>query len=272
MPADLRAEAEGPRLGTRTVSPISDPTFYAFAVPALIITAIGKGGFAAGGSNVAVPAMTLVIAAPQAAGITLPLLCAMDIFSIWGWRREIQLKLVLTLVPGALVGMLIGALAFDHLSDRAVKGMVGAIAVAFTLNWVLAPWMGLATRTPRPQNRLKAWLASAGSAFTSTLAHAGGPPLALYLLPLQLRRQLLNATTVMFFGGLNWVKLIPYFFLGQLNPTNLATSAMLVWTAPLGVGLGIWLARRTSETWFYRIIFSLLFVTGVKLLWDAITR
>lgn len=252
------------------MTPILDPAFYALAIPALIVTAIGKGGFAAGGSNIAVPAMALLIPAPQAAGITLPLLCAMDVFSVWGWRREVERRLALSLAPGALAGMVIGALAFDHLSDRAVKGMVGAIAVAFTLNWVLRQALGGADAPARPREPLRATLASAGAAFTSTLAHAGGPPLALYLLPLKLPRQLLNATTVVYFGVLNWVKLIPYFFLGQLGSANLATSAVLVWTAPVGVGLGVWLARRTSDRWFYRIIFGLLFLTGVKLLWDAV--
>ena len=252
------------------MAPIADPAFYALAIPALIVTAIGKGGFASGGTNVAVPAMSLVIAAPQAAGITLPLLCAMDIFSVWGWRREIEPKLVLSLVPGAVVGLAAGTFAFDHLSNRAVEGIVGVIAVAFTLNWVLAPWIGFAADAPRKPDAARATAASAGAAFTSMLAHAGGPPMALYLLPLQLPRQVLNATTVVYFGALNWVKLIPYFFLGQLNSTNLATSAMLVWTAPLGVALGIWMARRTSDRWFYRIIFTLLFATGMKLLWDAV--
>jgi uncharacterized membrane protein YfcA len=249
--------------------PIDSPAFYALAIPALIVTAIGKGGFAAGGSNLAVPAMSLLIPAPQAAGIVLPLLCAMDIFSIWGWRREVERKLALSLLPGAILGLVLGAIAFDHLPDRAVQGIVGAIAVAFTLNWWLAAWIGFAPRQAQPPDGLRAGLASAGAAFTSTLAHAGGPPLALYLLPLQLRRQLLNATTVVFFGALNWVKLVPYFFLGQLNPTNIATSAVLVWTAPVGVVLGIWLARRTSDRWFYRIVFGLLFLTGLKLLCDA---
>lgn len=251
------------------MGPIDTPLFYALAIPALIVTAIGKGGFASGGSNVAVPAMSLLIPAPQAAGITLPLLCAMDIFSVWGWRREIEPKLALSLVPGAAIGLLLGTIAFDHLSDRAVKGIVGGIAVAFSLNWWLAAWIGFAPKRPREPNAARATAASAGAAFTSTLAHAGGPPLALYLLPLQLSRQTLNATTVVYFGVLNWVKLVPYFFLGQLNPTNLATSALLVWTAPLGVAIGIWLARRTSDRWFYRIIFGLLLLTGVKLLWDA---
>jgi uncharacterized membrane protein YfcA len=252
------------------VTPIVDPLFYALAIPALIVTAIGKGGFASGGSNVAVPAMSLLIPAPQAAGVTLPLLCAMDIFSVWGWRRDIEARLAWSLAPGAVIGLLLGTLAFDHLPDRAVRGIVGGIAVAFSLNWWLSGWIGPVTRDPRARHPVRAGLASAGAAFTSTLAHAGGPPLALYLLPLQLRRQLLNATTVVFFGVLNWVKLIPYYFLGQLNQTNLATSALLVWTAPAGVAIGIWLARRTSERWFYRIIFALLLLTGVKLLWDAL--
>jgi uncharacterized membrane protein YfcA len=252
------------------MTPLTDWNFYALAIPALIITAIGKGGFAAGGSNVAVPAMSLVIAAPQAAGITLPLLCAMDIFSVWGWRRDVERQLALSLVPGAIIGMALGTVVFDHLPDRAVKGLVGAIAVAFTLNWVLRQFSRRPPPAPAERHAVRATLASAGAAFTSTLAHAGGPPLALYLLPLQLRRQLLNATTVLYFGVLNWVKLVPYFFLGQLNTTNLATSAVLLWTAPVGVFLGMFLARRTSDLWFYRIIFGLLFATGVKLLWDAL--
>jgi uncharacterized membrane protein YfcA len=254
------------------VSPIADWTFYALAIPALIITGIGKGGFASGGSNVAVPAMSLVIGAPQAAGITLPLLCAMDIFSVWGWRKHIDRALLVSFVPGAIIGLILGTLAFDTLSDRAVKGIVGAIAVAFTLNAWLRPLLtrGAPERPPAARNSTHATAASAGAAFTSMLAHAGGPPLAIYLLPLRLPRTTLNAATVVFFGVLNWVKLAPYFFLGQLNTTNLVTSAVLVWTAPLGVFIGIYLAKRTSDIWFYRIIFGLLFATGLKLLWDAL--
>ena len=54
---------------------ITDPWFYALAVPAFLLTGISKGGFASGAGNVAVPLMSLVIPAPQAAGIALPVLC-----------------------------------------------------------------------------------------------------------------------------------------------------------------------------------------------------
>ena len=41
----------------------------------------------------------------------------------------------------------------------------------------------------------------------------------------------------------------------------------LIW-APLGIWLGVWLHRRASEAAFYRVSYTLLFVTGLKLIWE----
>ena len=108
------------------------------------------------------------------------------------------------------------------------------------------------------------------SGLTSTIAHAGGPPLAVYLYPLRLDRATLAATTVVFFAVLNYVKLVPYFFLGQLSATNILTSLLLLPLAPIGVRMGVWLAQRMSDLWFYRVIYVMLGVTGTKLVWDGL--
>lgn len=252
--------------------PIAEPWFYALAIPTLLITGISKGGFASGGGNLAVPAMALTIPAGQAAGIVLPILCVMDIVGIWAYRRAWDRRLMLILAPGALAGIVLGALAFGELSDRAVKTLIGAVAVLFTLHAWGKAWLarGLAAADPPGENRPAAFAASLASGFTSTLAHAGGPPLAMYLLPRRYSRALLNATTVMFFAMVNYVKLVPYAWLGQLNVTNLATSALLLPTAPAGVFLGLWLSRRVTDALFYRIVFTLLFLTGLKLLYDGL--
>jgi uncharacterized membrane protein YfcA len=236
-----------------------------------LITGISKGGFASGGGNLAVPAMALMIPAGQAAGIVLPILCVMDIVGIWAYRRDWDRRLMLILAPGALAGIVLGAFAFGELSDRAVKTLIGAVAVLFTLHAWAKAWLarGLSPAPPG-ENRATAFAASLASGFTSTLAHAGGPPLAMYLLPRRYPRALLNATTVMFFAGVNYVKLVPYALLGQLSLTNLATSALLLPTAPLGVLLGLWLSRRVQDALFYRIVFALLFLTGLKLLHDGL--
>jgi len=66
------------------------------------------------------------------------------------------------------------------------------------------------------------------------------------------------------------VKLIPYFFLGNLSIGNLATSLVLLPLAPVGVYLGIWMQRHVSDAQFYRLLYGLLLVTGVKLSWDGV--
>ncbi|MCU0985948.1 MAG: sulfite exporter TauE/SafE family protein [Acetobacteraceae bacterium] len=251
--------------------PVGDPWFYAIAVPTLLITGISKGGFASGGGNLAVPAMALMIPPGQAAGIVLPILCLMDIVGVWAYRRDWDRRLMLILTPGALAGVALGAFAFGELSDRAVKTLIGAVAVLFTLHAWAKAWLARGQAAEPPgENRVTAFAASLASGFTSTLAHAGGPPLAMYLLPRRYARTLLNATTVMFFAGVNYVKLVPYACLGQLNMTNLATSALLLPTAPVGVFLGLWLSRRVTDALFYRIVFALLFLTGLKLLHDGL--
>ena len=68
------------------------------------------------------------------------------------------------------------------------------------------------------------------------------------------------------------MKLIPYYFLGQLNPGNLSTSLLFAPLAPLGVWLGIWLHKRVSERAFFRVSYLLLFITGAKLIADAVIR
>ena len=85
------------------------------------------------------------------------------------------------------------------------------------------------------------------SGFTSTLAHAGGPPFAVYMLPQKLDKTMLVGTSVVFFLVVNYVKLVPYYFLGQLNAGNLAASLVFAPLAPLGIWLGVWLHRRMSR-------------------------
>jgi uncharacterized protein len=111
---------------------------------------------------------------------------------------------------------------------------------------------------------------AAASGLTSTIAHAGGPPLSIYLLPQRLEKAQLVGTTVVFFAAVNLAKLAPYWWLGLFDARNLATSAVLVPLAPVGIWLGVSLMRRLPEAVFYRVCYSMLAVVGAKLLWDGI--
>ncbi|MEX2373394.1 MAG: TSUP family transporter, partial [Dehalococcoidia bacterium] len=103
----------------------------------------------------------------------------------------------------------------------------------------------------------------------SFVAHAGGPPLSVYLLPLRLDKTTFVGTTVVYFAVVNYAKLIPYGLLGQFDATNLTTSAVLLPLAPVGVALGVILHRRLREDVLYDVVYAALLVTGLKLLWDG---
>lgn len=244
---------------------INDPGFYLFAIPALLIAGISKGGFGGGLGVLAVPTLSLVVPPLQAAAIMLPILCLMDIFGVWAYRRSFHWPNLRILLPAGLTGVLIATFTARYISVAGAKGLIGLIAVGFSLHYWLAQRSAPATGT----SVLKGGFWGTIAGFTSFVAHAGGPPMSVYLLPQRLDKQLFVGTTVIFFIVINYAKLIPYTWLGQFPLENLGLSLVLSPLAPIGIQLGIWLRDRVSELWFYRVCYLFLFITGLKLLNDA---
>ncbi len=249
---------------------ITDPWFYVAAIPAVLLFGIAKGGFGGGLGVVAVPLMALVVSPLQAAAVLLPILCLMDLVGLWAYRGRWLWPELRILVPASMVGIAAGALLFGFMSAATVRIIVGVIAIVFTLHYVYS------TRR-RPASALPHFPPSVGIAagasggFTSFIAHAGGPPISMYLLRRPLDRTDFVATTVLLFAAINYVKLLPYAWLGQLSAANLLTSLVLAPLAPIGVYTGVWLHRRVSDRFFFRLMYLLLFVVGCKLLYDGLT-
>ncbi|MFC3228888.1 sulfite exporter TauE/SafE family protein [Marinibaculum pumilum] len=249
---------------------IDNPLFYVLAVLAVMIAGISKGGFGGGLGTLAVPLMALVIAPQQAAAIMLPILCVMDLMAVWAYRRTWDRRNMWIMLPGALAGIAAGGLTFAYLDADMVRVLVGTLAVGFFAFEVARRWIFDPDRPPARPAALRGGFWSAVAGFTSFIAHAGGPPVNIYLLPQRMPKTLYQGTTVIFYFIINYVKLIPYALLGQLSFGNLTTSAVLLPIAPLAMLSGIWLHKRVSDRMFYVICYGLLLVTGLKLLYDGI--
>ena len=244
---------------------ITDPFFYAVAIPAVLLLGISKSGFGAGFGSLAVPMMALAVAVPQAAAILMPVLLLMDLLGLAAFRKNFDFTFLKFLVPFGLMGTLAGALLFKLLDARMVAGIVGGFTLLFLAQRLLFP---PAPDSPPPPKWLGAVL-TVTSGFTSFVAHAGGPPLSAYVIPLRLSPIKFTATMAFFFFVINLSKWIPYAWLGLLDLRNMATSVVLLPLAPVGVWIGVRLARRISSMWFYRVLYGGMFLTGSKLLWDG---
>ncbi len=247
---------------------ITDPFFYAVAVPAVLMLGISKSGFGAGFGSLAVPVMALAVAVPQAAAILMPVLLLMDLLGMAAFRKNFDLPLLKFLLPFGLLGTVVGALLFKALDARLVAGMVGVLTLLFLAQRLLFPPR---PDSPPPPKWLGALL-TVTSGFTSFVSHAGGPPLTAYVIPLRLNPLNFTATMAFFFFVINLAKWIPYGLLGLLDLRNMATSLALLPLAPLGVWIGVRMARRISPVLFYRLLYVGMLLTGCKLVWDGFLR
>jgi uncharacterized membrane protein YfcA len=246
---------------------IDDPLFYALAIPAALIAGISKGGFGSGLGLIAVPMMALIVPVPMAAAIMLPVLISIDFINIWVYRKDFSAGDLKFLLPGAVLGTLIGWAGFHFMTEAGTRLMVGLIAIVFTLDhWLPIRPKPDGARPPGPRGVF--WGMCAG--FTSFFAHAGAPPMQVYLLPRGLSKRAYVGTFAVFFWAVNLMKVPAYWNLDQFTSEVLLTALVLVPFVPLGIRIGLWGQTRLSDKMFFGVCYVLLFLTGVKLTWDGV--
>ena len=225
------------------------PIFWAAAIAAMFLAGISKAGLGNG----------LVV-------LVTPLLVVMDVLTVYQYRHSFDKRNAMLLVPAGLVGVFFGAVFLGFFnSERILQIAVGIVAVGFVVYQLLRKLIFgvLEKRTPKPITGL--FLGTLGG-FTSTLAHAGGPPLTMYLLPQKLPRRIYVGTAAVYFFAVNVAKLVPYSYYGMFSPKNYLVIIILIPFAFIGVKMGLFLVNRINDKYFSRIIYVLLAFTGVQLL------
>ena len=248
---------------------LSDPLFYCLAIPAVLVTGISKAGFGGGLGVMAVPLLSMAVSPRQAAAIMLPLLCLTDLFGTREFWNKWDTRNLGILLPAAFAGVVAGAVSFRLFDTAKVQLLVGTIAVVFALNY----WAARRSTATAPRASSVAWGRFWGAigGFTSFVAHSGGPPVNVYLLPQRLNKQAFVATSILLFAFLNYVKIVPYVMLGLFQSETLKAALVLSPLVPFSTRLGRWLNLRVEERMFYRICYGLLFVTGLKLIYDGMS-
>ncbi|NIJ65991.1 hypothetical protein FHR20_002953 [Sphingomonas leidyi] len=227
-----------------------------------------RGAFGGGFAIIGIPLLSLVMDPVTAGGLLAPLFIAMDLVALRYWKPSTwsrpDLKL---LVPGLVIGIGFGYLVFQMLDHRAIAILMAAITLAFVGLWFVRG----ADVTVRPRSTPKAIAAGFTSGITTMVAHSGGPPLAMYLLPLGLSKALYAGTTSLFFTVGNATKLVPWLLLSQPGAKTWQLMGICLLAIPTGIWAGWRLHGTLDQRQVYRACYGLLVVTALKLLWDGIS-
>lgn len=242
-----------------------DPAvFYMMLAFVAFLIGLAKGGFGGMLGSLATPLLALVMPADQVIGLVLPILMVADLFAVaMHWRRW-QGRLILLLLPGAIVGVTIGTLFITNAPTEALRLALGVIVLTFAvfklfekrvmknLQYVAKNWHGL--------------LAGTVTGFSSALAHTGAPPVSIYLLTQQVAPQVFIGTSVLFFFILNWIK-VPYYLYADLF--DFARILKIFWVLPVvlaGAFYGRWLSDRFKKETFEKVIIGFLIVAAIMLI------
>lgn len=243
---------------------------FGLAALGAMLAGISKGGF--GGSlGFAGSAILAVVVEPGVAlALMLPVLMAIDMAAVrayWGRWDKPSAGAILT---GAVPGLLLGAVLFSVISADSIRVLIGLVAVGFPL-FRIALARGWIAPRPTGFDRRKGWIAGAGVGFTSFVAHAGGPPFAVFMLGQGgIDKTRYHATSVIVFWVVNAMKAALYTMLGLFSWQLLGWSAALIPFAMIGTLIGVKAHKLIPERLFFMVAYTALMLTGVKLLWDGV--
>ena len=242
-----------------------EPLFYLVAIASVFVHGMGKAGFGMGLPILAIPMMSLFVPPIQALSILVIPLIFMDLITMHRFKGLWNKEILKFIIPFSFLGILIGTITFEYLSEDSLRIILGLIALSFGLNYFLSSLKEISISSSRKLGSFWSIL----SGFTSFSIHAGGLPISFYLLPMRLDRRIYVATTAIFFLSLNLFKLMPYAYFGQINLENLYISMFLLPLAPLGVYFGAYLTTRVSQDFFYNLSHFCLILAGLKLVYDG---
>ena len=171
-----------------------------------------KGAFGGGFAIVGIPLLSLAMDPLQAGALLAPLFLAMDLCALVYWKPSTWSKPdLVVLLPGLVVGIGLGFLVLRFANPHFVAIAMAAVTLLFTGLWF--PGGGVVQVQPR--SPWKGALAGTASGITTMVAHSGGPPVAMYLLPLGLSKALYAGTTSLFFTVGNALKAGPWLLVGE---------------------------------------------------------
>ncbi len=241
-----------------------DFTTTQWIIVALGATMIGFSKTGVPGSGIIIaPLMASAMAAKDSTGFTLVMLSMADILAILYWRRHVNWRHLVRLLPWTFGGVVIGYLLMDHISDKQLKIIMGALVLGFLgVSW----WRETHVKDDQiPSHWFFAAMMGLLAGSTSMIANAAGPVMVIYLITMRLPKNEFIGTRAWFFWMLNLSKLPFSSRLGFITRASMLTNAALIPCILIGGFLGVALVNRIPERAFAIVVKALTVVAAIYL-------
>jgi uncharacterized protein len=239
-----------------------EPWQWALAIVAALVVGISKAGIG-GLGMLAVVIFAQIMPAKQATGIVLPLLCCGDIVATLVYRQHAKWTHIRRLFPWTAAGVVIGYFALDLVDELQARRLIGGIILT------LAVLHFLRRRMSGHETEHGAWFAptiGVLAGFTTLVANAAGPLMAVYMLAMRLPKMDFVGTGAVFFLLLNFFKVPFMLHLGLINSASFSLNLLLMPVVVAGAWFGRKLVMRIDQRAFENIALTLSVVAGLKLL------
>lgn len=238
------------------------------ALVGVFFIAFMRGAFGGGFAIIGIPLLSIAMDPLTAGALLAPLFIAMDVFAMRYWKPSTWSRPdLMILLPSLTIGLGLGYVALRVIDPRAMAIVMALTTLTFSALWLLRGGQILV----RPRSTPKAIVAGIGSGMTTMLAHSGGAPLAMYLLPLGMTTEVYAGTTSLFFTVANAMKAVPWLLLVKPAASVWTLMGICVLAIPVGVWTGWTLHQRLDRRQVYRACYALLVVTALILLWNGMS-
>lgn len=208
--------------------------------------------------------LTLLFQAHLATGLQLIMLCTADLIAVACYRRSANWKLVLRLLPCALGGIVLGSVTLHFVTDEILRYAIGIIILFMAaLQFIHKRWINPDKIPNHPAFILLVGLVAG---FTTQVANAAGPVMALYLLAMRLPKEEYMGTCAWYFMILNWIKMPIFILEGRITGEALLMDLPMLPIVLLGAFLGVLFLRKIKQKTFETAIQILIVLSAIYLL------
>ncbi|MFB5662450.1 sulfite exporter TauE/SafE family protein [Alteribacillus sp. HJP-4] len=243
-----------------------EPIHIVIVIGCAVLIGISKTGLPTLGIFVAAT-MASVFPARESIGIVLPMLITADLIAVSYYRRSVNWKTLLSLLPWVLGGLFIGfLLLFFVESSRSIEVIIGAIVLIMVALQVFRDYGGAKWMNNMPRSIWFIGVMGTLAGFTTMIGNAAGPVMAIFLLAIALSKKEFIGTGAWFFLTVNLIKVPMYSGLGLITQDTIAFNAWLIPAILFGTYIGIKTLPLIPQRIFNIIILVLAAVGGLRLL------